>query len=169
MLIVATSGIVGRYFYSRIHRGLYGAKVQLQALRQDAELARRGLQSLFENVTGLRDVIDDFDRLAVDTPRGVGASAAHMIRMAASTHLAQRAASRRVHKYLQSRNLDPRSRVQIQRKVDAFLRVYLDAVRRVAETSFYERLFSRWHVLHLPLFIMLIVTATFHIIAVHVY
>jgi hypothetical protein len=26
-----------------------------------------------------------------------------------------------------------------------------------------------WHVLHLPLFVMLIVTAVFHVVAVHVY
>ena len=53
--------------------------------------------------------------------------------------------------------------------MSGFLRVYLDAVRKVAETAFYERLFASWHVLHLPLFVMLLVTATFHIIAVHVY
>jgi hypothetical protein len=46
---------------------------------------------------------------------------------------------------------------------------HIDAVRRVAELSTYERLFSLWHVLHLPLFFMLLVAGIVHVIAVHVY
>jgi len=44
-----------------------------------------------------------------------------------------------------------------------------DAVRRVAELATYERLFSLWHLLHLPLFFMLLVAGVVHIVAVHVY
>jgi hypothetical protein len=36
VLVVATSGIVGRYFYSQIHRGLYGRKAAVGKL-SDAE------------------------------------------------------------------------------------------------------------------------------------
>ena len=45
----------------------------------------------------------------------------------------------------------------------------LEATRRVAEFESYERLFSLWHVLHLPLFFMLLVAGIVHVIAVHVY
>lgn len=37
MLTVAGSGLIGRYFYSRVHRGLYGREVTLKELRQDLE------------------------------------------------------------------------------------------------------------------------------------
>ena len=43
------------------------------------------------------------------------------------------------------------------------------ASRQVAEFGIYERLFSLWHVLHLPLFFMLLVTGIVHVVAVHVY
>ena len=46
---------------------------------------------------------------------------------------------------------------------------YLDSVLAVVEFTAYRRLFSLWHVVHIPLFIMLIVTATVHVIAVHLY
>ena len=46
---------------------------------------------------------------------------------------------------------------------------HIDATRRVAELASYERLFSLWHVLHLPLFFMLLVAGIVHVIAVHVY
>jgi hypothetical protein len=42
-------------------------------------------------------------------------------------------------------------------------------VRRVAGFAFYERLFGLWHVLHVPLFVMLLVTAVAHVVAVHRY
>ena len=39
----------------------------------------------------------------------------------------------------------------------------------LAEFQAYERLFSLWHALHLPLIFMLLVAAVVHIVAVHVY
>ena len=46
---------------------------------------------------------------------------------------------------------------------------YLDAVRHAAEFAFYDRMFRLWHLFHLPLFFILVVTAIIHIIAVHMY
>jgi hypothetical protein len=45
----------------------------------------------------------------------------------------------------------------------------LHAARRVAEFEACERLFAAWHILHLPLFVMLLVVGVVHVVAVHVY
>ena len=45
----------------------------------------------------------------------------------------------------------------------------LAATRKVVEFSAFERLFSLWHALHMPLFIMMIVAGVVHVIAVHIY
>jgi hypothetical protein len=45
----------------------------------------------------------------------------------------------------------------------------LQAARQVAQFHLFERLFSLWHVLHFPLFLMMILTAILHVIAVHMY
>jgi hypothetical protein len=45
----------------------------------------------------------------------------------------------------------------------------LRQIRRVAELGSYERLFSLWHVFHLPFFYILVVTALVHVLAVHMY
>jgi hypothetical protein len=45
----------------------------------------------------------------------------------------------------------------------------LVAARRVAEFESCERLFAAWHLLHLPLFTMLVIVGIVHVIAVHVY
>jgi hypothetical protein len=46
---------------------------------------------------------------------------------------------------------------------------YLTGVQRVAQFSGYERLFSLWHILHVPLVWMLVLSAIAHVIAVHAY
>jgi len=45
----------------------------------------------------------------------------------------------------------------------------LQAVQRRAQFSTYERLFSLWHVIHIPFLCMLVITALLHVVAVHVY
>jgi hypothetical protein len=45
----------------------------------------------------------------------------------------------------------------------------LAASRRVAGFEGYERMFSLWHALHIPLIFMMIIAAVIHVIAVHVY
>jgi hypothetical protein len=45
----------------------------------------------------------------------------------------------------------------------------LGATRRVVEFSAFEQLFSLWHALHMPLFLMLLIAGTVHVVAVHVY
>ena len=51
------------------------------------------------------------------------------------------------------------------RTIDAVLR----AAQQAAQFSTYERLFSLWHVVHLPFLCMLVITAIIHVVAVHVY
>ena len=45
----------------------------------------------------------------------------------------------------------------------------LEAGRRVAKYKMYARLFSYWHVLHIPLFFMLLIAGLVHVVAVNVY
>jgi NADH-quinone oxidoreductase subunit H len=60
-----------------------------------------------------------------------------------------------------------------RRKLKGVARQYIDhrlaATRRVVEFGAFERLFSLWHALHLPLFVMLLVAGIAHVVAVHVY
>jgi hypothetical protein len=59
------------------------------------------------------------------------------------------------------------------RRIAAVARQYadrrLEAGRRMAEYQMYARLFSLWHVLHIPLFFMLLIAGFVHVIAINVY
>ena len=58
---------------------------------------------------------------------------------------------------------------QLRRTARTYIDRRLAATQRVAEFQGYERLFSLWHALHIPLIFMLIIAAVVHVIAVNVY
>ena len=45
----------------------------------------------------------------------------------------------------------------------------LQLVQRRGQLATYERLFSLWHVIHIPFLCMLVITAIVHVVAVHAY
>lgn len=47
----------------------------------------------------------------------------------------------------------------------SYVKPRLDASRRVGEFQLYARLFSLWHALHVPLFIMLLIAGGVHVIS----
>ena len=62
-----------------------------------------------------------------------------------------------------------RQNTQFALAVKQYIRRRLQATRQVAEFESYEKLFSLWHMLHLPLFFLLLVAGIVHVISVHVY
>jgi hypothetical protein len=58
-----------------------------------------------------------------------------------------------------------RMKMQIRRKA----RIFLNQAIKVAEFNFYERLFSFWHILHIPLVFILVFAVTIHILAANRY
>ena len=173
MLTVAGSGIFGRYFYSKIHHGLYGRKATLAELQQRAEeLKDRAMKIVL--MPELAEQLDREERrlLAVGSWSAVSLPFAPFV---ISTRFAgaRRRLQRSVHAALDI-NAARHKAVASQR--ERFERVSFDYVtrrmkttREVAEFRIYERLFSVWHVLHMPLFLMLIAAGIVHVIAVHVY
>ena len=170
MLLVAFSGLVGRYFFTRIHYGLYGQKADLSKLGSDVEMARSHMDMAFGVSPGLQEKLNKLDNKAMNNlsagPVSVLAAGIRCrwqglvlgieLRRAFSRAAEQNELTREQHKVC-------------YRKASYRLGVYLGTIRKVMELSFYERLFSLWHVLHLPLFFMLLVSGIVHVYAVHMY
>lgn len=171
MLVVSGSGLIGRYFYSRIHSQFYGSQENLADLR--GQISRMQLVS-----PALVFVPDFAERLAVveaSMSRGLQ-SVPGPLRLVFTALGALRARMRmnsHIHRCaLAHAHLNGMPVAQMRRDEQAargLARRHIDAVRRVAELSTYEKLFSLWHILHLPLFFMLLVAGIVHVIAVHVY
>lgn len=173
MVLVAGSGIIGKHFYAAIHRGLYGRKTSLQELQK--ELAKsveksHGLTKLMPKfVAKLDGMSAELQGCQVRQSLGIGRSLKWTF-----LHLFQRLSltwtARRELRIAAVANpvieQDHKRLYQMTRK---YIRDYTGLMGRVAQFSFYERLFALWHVLHLPIFLMMVLSALVHVLAVHMY
>jgi hypothetical protein len=173
MLTVAGSGFIGRYFYAHVHYGLYGRKLELNDLRAGAEK----LHGLSGNMSFLPELVGRIEaaeqRLLATGPQIALLGFAKPLVVGLAT-VRERW---RLHRYLR-RALKAGARTSPvlkteRRRLTRIARGYIDrrlaASKRVAEFAGYERLFSLWHALHIPLIFMLIIAAVIHVIAVNVY
>ena len=172
MLIVSGSGIVGRYFYTRIHLGLYGrraSRADLQAAAADLKANVVGSQFMPELLARL-DAADE--RLLVRRP-GALRTLVRPVFVTARMYLERwrlrRYASRQLKRAAAQSPIIAEQRKQLRKTLRRYIGRRLQASRRVAEFESYERLFSLWHVLHLPLFFILLIAGIVHVISVHVY
>jgi signal transduction protein with GAF and PtsI domain len=58
---------------------------------------------------------------------------------------------------------------RLEATIRKYLREHLGQVRQVARFNAFERLFSLWHIVHVPFFVMMILSGLFHVFAVHLY
>lgn len=165
MLLVAGSGLIGRYLYSRIHQGLYGRRVALQDLQAATDETRLGLRALASSSPDLAGKLDELQAGTRSGGRGlIGLLLWSLVITFRGRRL--RRASLRAARDAISRGEQPRRMLRhARRDID----VYIRACRNVATFQIYERLFGLWHVFHLPLFFMMVITGIVHVFAVHVY
>lgn len=166
MILVAVSGVVGRFIYRKIHHGLYGARATLKDTQDVLARELRSIEELVRPVPALREEIDRFEALASLRPSGWHARTAHFMTLGLRRVLAQRRIARAIARIPA---VDP---VRSHAYAVSLTRASFDTLRamqRVSQFSAYERLFSLWHILHVPFVFMLVVSAIVHVVAVHMY
>lgn len=173
MLIVAISGLAGRYIYSHIHYGLYGEKATVASLRDENTMIMQTLTNKVPFSASLLERLKVLEGQVLRTPKTpVHALLRHLF-ISIRLYFAQRSLLRYAKGLLREKYRHKEmSRDDVQlasRLVRHYVKAYLARLHKVSELSFFERLFSLWHVLHVPLFIMMIITGIVHVIAVHVY
>lgn len=173
MVIVAGSGIVGRFIYTKVHHGLYGRESSLQEHQARLGLASTEAKSRFHFVPSVEKRLTDFETYATGRNAGPLARAIRFVTIGLQAHwIYHRSADeigRVLAKHAAERRWTPdklRHRVNLAR--DA-VRAYLDTVQQVAQFRAYEWLLSAWHTLHVPLVFMLVISGVVHVIAVHMY
>jgi hypothetical protein len=177
MLLMVASGLVGRFIYGKIHHGLYGEKIQLRELLDHQLLSQRQLQE--DNLKAEVQVSDKLMKKlqaygnAFEKQRGVLPSFFVIFHLGITTRFYKLFMNRQLRQN-QSDNalfngLSDLQQKQQLNKVGKHIANYLSTIRKIAGLSFYERLFSLWHMLHLPIFFMLVITGFVHVYAVHVY
>jgi len=174
MLLMVSSGLVGRFIYRRIHFGLYGEKITLQELQRELVESKELLAEGQDNRTIFdQSTLAKIKKIETQALRQKG-----LLRNFTSmltNGIATRWEHFRIRKELKL-NLKNRAQIggpelaaQNIEHLNTALRLYFSTLRKIAGLSFYERLFSMWHMLHLPIFFMLIATGLIHVYAVHAY
>lgn len=174
MLVVAVSGIIGRYFYGKVHNGLYGAHANLQDLLEDAT----SLLSVIEHNTGgtggaVAARLTSFGERMLTPSRSVFAALGKVLWLSFAMPFARQNVLRAVHEAIEHNaprmNWSNRDRRAHYAAAKPHVHAYFDAVSKASGLAFYDRLFSMWHLLHMPLYFLLIVTGIIHVISVHLY
>ena len=173
MLLVAGSGLVGRYFYTKIHYGLYGKKADLAHLSSDAAIAKSFMDKTFEASPELHAKLQKLERQAVAPLHGFLSGITRVFAVSLKSHwyliTSGPALRQAISNSTWGAKLTAEQRRLYYRQSRFYLHTWLGTVRKVAGLSFYERLFSLWHILHLPFFFMLLISGFVHVYAVHMY
>jgi len=173
MLGVAISGIVGRYFYARIHRGLYGKRAGIEELRNE-------ITDSLENSRGLATILPRFmNELHAVSANLVGDKFTRTISLQQSLawtvkhYVVRLRLYLMIHRELRARavlsNTLHANSKNLRKTANAYAAKQVGLMRQVAQLSLYERLFSLWHIFHMPLFLILVISALVHVLAVHMY
>jgi hypothetical protein len=173
MLLVAFSGVMGRFIYRHIHRGLYGKKLTLEEASAEVTECADHVRSVYAVQPDIEPRLKAFHDAAFDQ------SGSSLVR-----------AWRFVTLYWKSRRLAKSVRADAKKAlVKQFKKIgggrrevvmnyrlardqidrYLDAIVMASQLSVWERLFSFWHIVHIPFLYLLVFSGVVHVVAVHMY
>ena len=173
MLIVAGSGIIGRFIYTKIHHGLYGRQATLRERQEHLGLSGESVKSKFHFAPRVEQRLRSLEAYATDQSRIGLLGLRRFIALAVRTRYAHWVCMREVRRVLfraaRERGWEREERTRRIRVARQMLRTYLGELREVAQFRAYERLFSLWHVLHIPFVFMLVFSAIVHVVYVHMY
>ncbi len=169
MLLVATSGIVGRFLYRRIHRGLYGSRATFDELKQSLDKQLQALHSSFNLPDEVKREIERFARLVSCLPEGRWHRITHFVSLGFQRWRADQRARRALARYIRMPRSDAPGTDADLTDLLRIIHATLRAAQTAAQFSTYERLFSYWHTVHIPFLFILLLTTLVHVVAVHAY
>lgn len=173
MLLVALSGIIGRFIYRHIHRGLYGEHLTLADVSAELKASAESMDSIFALRPDIEPRLKAFRDFAFDNAGGlVGRVWKFLTLRWKSRRLAnaiREDAKSVLRRQWRKRGGDRKAFVQSYFSARERVDRYLDAVVKAAQLKVWERLFSLWHVVHVPFLYLLVFSGVVHVVAVHMY
>ncbi len=173
MVVVVLSGVVGRFLYVRIHRGLHGERTTLRELQQRAGFVEAEARSRLHFAPQAEALLVAFEAKTLRPDPRWRATLQQVLWLPVRQAVVQRRCRRALRAALVQRALaegwNAAELARRERQGRSLIRQYLLAVVRVAQFTAYDRVFALWHVAHLPFVVLLVVSAVVHVVAVHAY
>jgi hypothetical protein len=153
MAVVVASGVFGRYVYARIPKTINGRFLSMQAI----EAERNRLWSRVAKMLTLPpdEVSQLLDTASQPKPRGF----LHAILLAARADLAKRRHVRKVRRLLRAHGVP---RHTLDGLLD-LIRIRFQLEQQAVLLAPFQKLFRYWHILHLPLAIVMLLIVIMHV------
>ena len=161
MVVVAGSGVVGRFLYRRIHRGMHGELETAQTLAAAVAAASFHIDRALPDDASVSKEVGDFASRCAELAKvppfaAIGAVFLPLWRWSLQWH---------VRRALNRAAIPDERRLQKQ----ALLTRFFVSNQRYAQFALFDKLFSLWHVAHVPFVVTLFLSTIAHIVAVHLY
>lgn len=175
MFLVSGSGTFGRFFYTKIHHGLYGRQASVNELKAGLE-ASGDVKSKFSFAPEIEGKLDAF---RLDAEANAQAGKLGLLRFIAigfQAALLSRSLVKDLHGVMHAQArakgftaAQMHSMETMFAEYRELITSYIRAVRDASQFHTYERLFSYWHIFHIPLVYMMVFSGFYHVLAVHMY
>ena len=173
MLMVAGSGIVGRFIYVRIHRGLYGEKLNFKELQATAGFESEEMHSKLHFVPEVEKRLTQFQEYALAENLRFSQASLRLFTLGTRRRIAYARCASELRRAMRERaEVRQWDRDKLRRRTGSATHLvdeFLLSVQRVSQFGVYDRLFRLWHVAHVPLVYLLVLSGIAHVIAVHMY
>lgn len=173
MAVVVGSGVVGRFLYVRVNRGLHEEQATLRRLRVRTGLAGSGSRSLLNVAPAVQARLALFERRELDPGGASGAWGLQVLTLPLRQRLVERACTAQLQaafdRLAATDHWTWSERSDKVRRATHLVQRHLAAVAGVARSGAYARLFALWHVAHVPFVVLLALSAVAHVFAVHAY
>lgn len=173
MLVVAGSGVIGRFIYRHVHKGLRGEETTLADLQRYAGMHKDDARSRLSYAPHVSDRLKGFEQAELSAPPNWSTHFRRVLWLPVQRQRLLRECSLALREPLKKRaarkGWSTEETLRQRRKALKLVRSYADSVVKVAQFSAYERLFALWHVAHIPFVYLLVLSAIVHVVAVHMY
>lgn len=173
MLLVAGSGIIGRYVYRHIHHGLYGRKATLSEVEQQMKENAESIHTVFGLVPAIGEKLAGFQSFALRKLDGAWAHTWHFLilrhRGRSIARTARREALHAIDKMGREQNWSRSELLSHRRLAKEQIDNYVEAVCSTATFVTWERLFALWHIVHVPFIYLFFFSVVVHVIAFYMY
>lgn len=173
MILVAVSGVIGRFLYRHIHRGMYGQHLTMRDAENDLAQCTEDVRSVFAAYPKIEEKLKAFRVAAFAHEPKLSARLWRFMTLKARGHRLSQAIreqiKRALHKAKHENQMTQRQRILTYQLAKQKADAYVDAVCEAAQLSSWERLFSLWHVAHVPFLYLLVISGIVHVVAVHMY
>ena len=173
MMLVSGSGIFGRMFYTKIHYGLYGRRASYVQLHADLE-GVGDVKSILSFAPNIQQKLILFRDEAMSPSLNGIMRAWYLLTLGIRSKWMLKTLTRELRQAMYADAPKKKwSPAQIKcintifEQNKLLIKSYINSVQSVSQLETYERLFSIWHIFHLPLVYMLVFSSIWHVIAVH--